>query len=97
MFNNTVTYNVYLYIYCSVPARQGLRRNALAPGSDKTRTRDPLSPSVYILTDHSKIKNRGQHWPVLLRQGEPGTPQYIYAMKEDERNHFFSLIKYGYY
>ncbi len=28
--------------YCGMPARQGLQRTALAPGSDKTRTRDPL-------------------------------------------------------
>ena len=28
--------------YCRVPARWGLRRTTLAPGSDETRTRDPL-------------------------------------------------------
>ncbi len=30
------------FIYCHVPARRGLRRTALALGSDETRTRDPL-------------------------------------------------------
>ncbi len=28
--------------YCCVPARQGLRRNAMAPRRDKTRASDPL-------------------------------------------------------
>ena len=29
-------------IYCRMPARRGLRRTALAPGRDETRTSDPL-------------------------------------------------------
>ncbi len=33
---------VKLPIYCHVAARRGLRWTALAPGNDKTRTRDPL-------------------------------------------------------
>ncbi len=31
-------------IYCRVPTRWGLRPTTLAPGSDKTRVRDPLGP-----------------------------------------------------
>ncbi len=49
-------------LYCRVPARRGLRKTALAPGSDETRTRDPL---VRQLTDHLKI--RANIRPVLHR------------------------------
>ncbi len=36
------SWNFALMKYCRVPARRGLQRTALAPGSDETRTRDPL-------------------------------------------------------
>ncbi len=57
--------------HCHVPARCGLQQTTLAPGSDKTRARDPS----YKLP---KIEKDGPTTgPVLLRQGEPGTSQYI--------------------
>ncbi len=48
--------------YCHMPARRGLQRTALALGRNETRANDPLRANIR---------------PVLLRQGEPGTPQYI--------------------
>ncbi len=35
-----------LWIYCHVPARRGLRRIALSPGSDETRTKGLFSPLI---------------------------------------------------
>ena len=40
------------HVYCRVPARRGLRRIALASGSDETRTRDPLVRQQVDWTRH---------------------------------------------
>ncbi len=58
------------FVYCPVPARWGLRRTTLAPGSDKTQVQGSFGPLRLK-------KNRPYTGPVLLRQGEPGTSQYI--------------------
>ncbi len=60
-------------MYCHMPARWGLRRTMhLGSGQRRDTDQGPFSP----LTDYLKFKNTDQHWPILLRQGEPGTPQY---------------------
>ena len=58
-----------------MPVRRGLWRTAAAPGRDETRTRDPLVYTYWQTT--YKLKIRANIRPILLRQGEPGTPQYI--------------------
>ncbi len=47
-----------------MPARWGLQQTTLAPDSDKTRA---------VVTNYQNLTR-----PVLLRQGEPGTSQYIW-------------------
>ena len=59
----------------SCASKAGSPKNHL--GTLATR-HGPVTLSVYILTDHLKIKKiRAKCRPVLLRQGEPGTPRYI--------------------
>ncbi len=56
---------------CRVPERWGLRRTTLAPGSDRTRVQGSL-------INYQKLKKNGPYTgPVLLRQGETGTSQYM--------------------
>ncbi len=63
-----------IYKYCRVPARWGLRQTTLAPGSDKTR----VQGSFWSVNRWTVKKKHGSTiGPVLLRQGEPGTSQYI--------------------
>ena len=79
------TKDLTLITYCCVPARLGLQRTALAPARDETRSSDPLVRQ-YILTDYLKFKKiRANIRPVLLRQGELGTPQYIYAVEPRQK------------
>ncbi len=62
--------------YFHMPARWGLQQTTLAPGSDKTRARDPPSDKP------PKIKKYGPTTgPVLLRPGEPGTSQNTFYFK----------------
>ncbi len=50
-FITAISSQTYEDIYWRVPAGRGLRWTALAPGSDKTRTRDPLMFSApYIVS-----------------------------------------------
>ena len=55
-----------------MPARWGLQQTTLAPGTDKTRARDPLVR--YKLPNIEKYGPTTGH--ILLRQGEPGTSPY---------------------
>ncbi len=56
--------------------------NHLGSGQRRDTEQGPFSPltggldKVYLMTDHLKFKNTDHTGPVLLRQGEPGTPQY---------------------
>ncbi len=45
--------------------------------SGKHKTYAKYLDKVYIMTDYLKLKNTGHTRSVLLRQGEPGMPQYI--------------------
>ncbi len=62
---------------CRVPARWGLQQTTLATGSNETWARDPL---VRLQVDKlPKIEKYGPTiGPILQRQGEPGTSQYIH-------------------
>ena len=67
IFSHTHTKRINLSrgqpLYCSVPARWGLQKTTLAPGSDETRARDP----------QRKIE---KPWTDYFTLGEPGTSQY---------------------
>ncbi len=74
-------------LYCRMPARRGLRNTALAPGRDETRQEVECRHTDRPLKN---FKIQANIRPVLLRQGEPGTPQYISSiitnMKEQPKN-----------
>ncbi len=75
-------------IYCCVPARWGLQQTTLGSGSDKTQGQGSFSPFTGGLLPRKKIKKRETDRtfdPFLLRQGEPGTSQYLQEGKPTKK------------
>ncbi len=68
------------YIYCRVPAGWGLQQTTQVPGSDKTRGQGSFGPFTGGLNLILPKRNGSYAGPVLLRQGDPGTSQYVMYM-----------------
>ncbi len=63
-------------IYCHVPARWGLHKPPWLRTATRHGPRDPLVRCLGI-SKKKKKKDGPYTGPVLLRQGEPGTSQYM--------------------